>query len=559
MRVAIYVRVSTERQAQALTIEQQLTRLQEYCQAQKWELHPDQIFRDDGYSGTNLNRPGLDRLRDQVGRRSFDRVLLTAPDRLARNYVHQMLLIEEMEKAGCLVEFIDHPMSRDPHDQLLLQIRGSVAEYERNLIVERMRRGRQQKFRAGTLLPWTGRPPYGYRTDPVQPRDPKGVRLEESEAAVVAEIFNYYLEEDHSLSGLAKHLMKQGITSPGGLKRWSQVTLGTILRNPVYLGTVYAGRTQPRPLQRRYSPLKPVGRSNTGDGPRPVEEWILVAHIPPIVSQELFEMVQSKLAHNKQLAQRNNTAHPYPYLLRCLLSCGACQRTCTGRKQGKYSYYACAGKQPAFQSCRDERCRTPLIRSEQLDQLVWEDVCEVLLHPESIQEALNRAQGGSWLPQELVSRRENLGKARTNLVRQTERLTEAYLGGVLELEEYKRRHQELVGRQEAIANQLRELEGNVNRQVELSAVSHSIEEFCERVREGLLEADFVRKRQLAELLIDRVIVNGEEVEIRYVVPTSKSSETVRFCHLRKDYFKSALQSDPEINFRSKPLKSVKTD
>jgi site-specific DNA recombinase len=82
-------------------------------------------------------------------------VLVTAPDRLARNYVHQMVLLEEWARAGCATEFLDRPMSDDPHDHLLLQIRGAVAEYERTLIAERMRRGRLAKLRAGTLLPWT--------------------------------------------------------------------------------------------------------------------------------------------------------------------------------------------------------------------------------------------------------------------------------------------------------------------------------------------------------------------------------------------------------------------
>src|SRR3989440_4024007 len=79
----------------------------------------------------------------------------------------------ELEQGGCQVEFVDRPMSQDPHDQLLLQIRGAVAEYERSLIAERMRRGRRQKYQAGCLLPWT-RPPYGYRVDPARPRDVAG-------------------------------------------------------------------------------------------------------------------------------------------------------------------------------------------------------------------------------------------------------------------------------------------------------------------------------------------------------------------------------------------------
>jgi site-specific DNA recombinase len=198
MRVAVYVRVSTSRQAQTQTIEQQLERLRAYIQAQGWELPTEHVFRDDAYSGASLNRPGLDRLRDLAASAALDRVVITSPDRLARKYVHQVLLFEELERYGCQVEFLERPMSQDPHDQLVLQIRGAVAEYERNLITERMRRGRLAKLRAGVLLPWTYAP-YGYRGHPDRPRDPAGVYLDAAEAAVVAEIFAHYRQEGTTL------------------------------------------------------------------------------------------------------------------------------------------------------------------------------------------------------------------------------------------------------------------------------------------------------------------------------------------------------------------------
>ena len=189
MRVAVYARVSTTRQAQAQTIEQQLDRLREAVAGHGWELEEQHVYRDDGYSGAGLGRPGLDRLRDHAALADLDLVLVTAPDRLARNYVHQVLLIDELAGRGCQVEFLDRPMSSDPHDQLLLQIRGAVAEYERTLITERMRRGRHARLRAGTLLPWT-RPPFGYRLDPDRPRDAAAVRTEPGEAALVAQLFD---------------------------------------------------------------------------------------------------------------------------------------------------------------------------------------------------------------------------------------------------------------------------------------------------------------------------------------------------------------------------------
>src|SRR5437764_12257209 len=113
----------------------------------------------------------------------------------------------ELEQGGCQVEFIDRPMSQDPHDQLLLQIRGAVAEYERSLIAERMRRGRRQKYQAGGLLPWT-RPPYGFRVDLARPRDPAGARLERTEVAVVADLLVTYLHGGQSLKRVTKRLIE---------------------------------------------------------------------------------------------------------------------------------------------------------------------------------------------------------------------------------------------------------------------------------------------------------------------------------------------------------------
>ena len=189
------------------------------------------VYRDDGYSGARIGRPGLDRLRDHAALAELDVVLVTAPDRLARNYVHQVLLIDELAARGCQVEFLDRPMSADPHDQLLLQIRGAVAEYERTLIAERMRRGRQAKLRAGTLLPWTTAP-FGYRLDPERPRRADAMRTEPGEAALVAQLFDWYLEPQATVYQLARRLTDLGVPTPRGGPRWNVASVRGILRNP---------------------------------------------------------------------------------------------------------------------------------------------------------------------------------------------------------------------------------------------------------------------------------------------------------------------------------------
>ena len=253
MNVALYTRVSTGRQQQNQTIEQQLKRLQtEVAKHPDWALPAEHIYRDDGYSGSSLNRPGLERLREQAAMAAFEKVLVTAPDRLARKYVHQVLLIDELGGLGCQVEFLERPMKDDdPHDQLLLQIRGAVAEYERNLIAERAqrapRRGRQAKLQSGTLLPWTWAP-YGYILDAERPRDPSRVQIDPVKAEIVKQIFAWYIEPQNrvSLYWIAKKLSDDGIPTPRGNIRWNVATIRGILRNPSYTGTAYSGRTRER-------------------------------------------------------------------------------------------------------------------------------------------------------------------------------------------------------------------------------------------------------------------------------------------------------------------------
>lgn len=536
MKVAIYTRVSTIRQQQNQTIEQQLERLQAHVSAQGWELALEHIFRDDGYSGAKLARPSLERLREQAALGEFELVLITAPDRLARNYVHQVLLLEELTSHGCQIEFLDRPVSEDPHDQLVLQIRGAVAEYERSLIAERMRRGRQTKLKAGLLLPWTVAP-YGYILDAEQPRDPSRVRVNEVEAAVVQQIFAWYTDPEQRLSlyAIAKQLSEAGLPTPTGQPRWNVASVRGILKNPAYTGTAYANRTRDVPARQRKSALLPIG-PGLSQRPTPKEVWIPIP-VPAIIEQDMFDQAQARLTLNKQLARRHNTEHDY--LLRGLVSCGQCKLSCFGRTcSPDYGYYVCLGRSNFLRAAKNDRCQARYAPAEQLDELVWQDLVELLSHPEQIMQALQRAQTGEWLPQQLQARRQTLNQALAHLIRQEERLLEAYLAEVIELAELERKRQDISQKQHALDRQVRQLEAQLHKQVEIDAIVPSIEAFCQRVQQGLAQATFDQKRELVELLIDRVIVDDAQVEIRYVIPTTEASTHTRFCHLRKDYFNS---------------------
>jgi site-specific DNA recombinase len=532
MRVALYARVSTSRQAQAQTIEQQLERLQAHVHAQGETVAERAVFRDAGYSGASLSRPGLDQLRDRAALAEFDRVVVTAPDRLARKYVHQVLLIEELESHGCTVEFLERPMSQDPHDQLLLQIRGAVAEYERTLICDRMRRGRLTHLRAGQLLPWS-RAPFGYQLDPEHPRDPACLQLDAAAAAVVQEMFAWYLEAGATVHSIALRLTQMGVLTPTGKPRWNVASVRGIRKNPAYTGTAYGNRTRVVAATLRKSALLPVG-PGCSYRYRPREEWIGVP-VPALISHEVFDRVQEQLAHNQQCSARHNTH--FPYLLRALVSCGRCRLGTTARTMmpSGQSYYVCQGRSNALRRAQGQRCTARYIPARALDDLVWQDLCTLLLEPAHLASALRRAHGGHWLPQELQARQATLRHAVTQLDTSQQRLLDAYLAGVLTLPVFDRKRHELARRQEALQSQQRQLDAVAQQHITLSAVAESLEAFCAQVRDGLHAATFEQRRALVELLIDRVIVTDGDVEIRYVFPTTCHGPPIRFSQLRVDY------------------------
>ena len=160
--VALYARVSSESQARDNTIASQVTALRECIAADGFQLEPDHNYVDEGYSGAILFRPALERLRDAIAGGQVERIYVHAPDRLARRYAHQVLLIDEFRRAGAEVVFLNHPIGGTAEDDLLLQVQGVIAEYERAKILERGRRGRRHAAQSGSVSALTGAP-YGYR------------------------------------------------------------------------------------------------------------------------------------------------------------------------------------------------------------------------------------------------------------------------------------------------------------------------------------------------------------------------------------------------------------
>jgi site-specific DNA recombinase len=515
--IAAYARVSTDRQAESQTIVQQIERLQTYAQQQDWALEPEQIYQDDGCSGARLDRPALDRLRDAVAGGTIDAVLITSPDRLARRYAYQVWLLEEFERAGVQVIFLERPPSGDPQDALVIQIRGAVAEYERTVIADRMRRGRLAALRAGRLVPWTV-PPFGYRQDPHCPRDPRGVMVDDDAARVVRTIYTWYIEEGLTLYRIAQCLIAEGIPTPSGRPYWNPSSVRKILTNATYQGMAYGNQKQMIPAKRRH-PL--IGRQAKTEGGescrlRPSDEWIGVP-VPALISPERFAQAQQRLARNQQWATRNTRGQ---YLLRRLLSCRWCGLAMSVWNNGRYVYYRCRGMDVLANRGRREACHARQIPTTRIDAVVWEDVRQLLSEPTVLQDAVRRAREGGLDGDERTARQQDVRRRRAQVQRQIERLVDAYQAEALTLDELQMRRARLNDRLAELDREDHRLVAETAQQTKLQDLAARVEDFRTAVADGLEDASFEQRRTLVELLIERVVVDGSDVEIRYILPLS---------------------------------------
>src|SRR4051794_21127523 len=253
MRSAIYARVSTERQERQQTIDSQIAALRAWASSNGHELAQEHVYTDEGYSGSRLDRPGLDGLRDAAAQGDFDIVAVLSPDRLARKYAYQVLLLEELRKAGCEVVFLHRPITDDPQDQLLLQIQRAVAEYERAVLAERFRRGKLQKARQGH---WPGgKAPYGYRYVPKRDGVPGHLEVDEEEAALVRLLFAWLVEERLTIRQIVKRLNAGPWSPRSGSRPWSPSVAHHVLYDETYAGTAYTNR------YRFVPPKKPRARA----------------------------------------------------------------------------------------------------------------------------------------------------------------------------------------------------------------------------------------------------------------------------------------------------------
>lgn len=321
-RAAIYARVSSDRQKEDHTIGSQTAALIRYAETEGFSVPKEWVFQDEGYSGANIVRPGLEAVRDLAAEGHIQAVLIHSPDRLSRKYAYQVLLAEEFSKHGVELRFVKGPSVITPEDQLLVQFQGMIAEYERAQILERSRRGKRHRAQQGSVSVLSGAP-YGYRYMKKTDSTAAYYEVIEAEADVVRMAFQIFIEQAVSINGITRMLNDRRIPTRKGIARWERSTVWAMLRNPAYAGRACFGKTELQPRQRITRPLRQRQGHATRDSAnheRPHQDWIEIP-VPALVSEATFALAQEQLERNKHHSPRRTVE---PSLLQGMLVCEKC-------------------------------------------------------------------------------------------------------------------------------------------------------------------------------------------------------------------------------------------
>jgi len=518
---AIYARVSSARQAKDQTIGSQLSALREHAATSRLDVPEEWVFADDGHSGATLARPALEALRDLAAQGCLDVVLVYSPDRLARKFAYQALLIEELARCGVRVEFVKGPRGDSPEDQLMVQFQGMFAEYEKAQIMERYRRGKAYRAKSGSVNVLSGAP-FGYRYVRKTPESGARYEVVPHEAVLVAEMFRRYADDGAAIADLGRLLTSQGVPTRTGKDRWDRSVLWGMLRNPAYAGTAVFGKTQavhePAGLNRT---ARLAGRTvprQVRVADRPKEEWTEIP-VPALVEEETFDRVQQRLAGNKRFAARNTRV---PSLLQGLAACASCgygyyrtSATTTARK--KIYYYRCLGSDD-YRYEGGRVCQNKPVRADYMDEVVWDHVTALLADPSLIRAEIGKRIERARTSDPVTRKRGQLGQALAKTTASIAAMITAFSEQLLTIDELRARMPDLRARETGLKDQIAALAAQAADRDAYLRLADDLEGFLARLRQSSATATTEDKQRVLRALVQDILIGPDKITIRHRIP-----------------------------------------
>lgn len=493
---AIYVRVSTEEQAQkGYSIESQIALCKEKAKT-------DEVLEyiDDGFSGEFLDRPALSRLREDLKAGLIDEVICYDPDRLSRKLMNQLIISEEIEKHAKLT-FVNHDYQKTPEGMLFYQMRGAIAEYEKAKINERMSSGRRRKALQGKVV----RNPFMYGYD--YNKEEGKLEINEKEAEIVRLIFDLFTRPNdkvQGINGIANYLTEMKIPTKKGKSIWHRQVVRQILKNEAYVGRFYHNRWDTEGIlgnKYRDSDEKVTMKE------RPRDEWILVP-CPQIIDEDVFNHAQKLLSESRRRWAKRSRRK---YLLSGLLRCGECGNTLTGRRSknwGKYVYEYIDIKSTA--GAKNQGCGMR-IRVEELDEQVWEKVKDWLNNPDEIAAASEEAENINYDTFEI----ERLEKEIRTTQEGRKRLLSLFAQGLdISNEEMRESIRELKEKEEELKEKLNEIKARIKDDQSNEYSKKLFKEASEfYLNKGEDELSFEDKQKIIRTVVREIIVYKDKIDI----------------------------------------------
>ncbi len=518
---AIYARVSSARQKKDETIGSQTAALREHAAQARLEVPAEWIFEDEGHSGATLVRPALEALRDLAAQGCVDVVLCYSPDRLARKFAYQALLLEEFARAGVRVEFVKGPRGDSPEDQLLIQFQGMFAEYEKAQLMERYRRGKAHRARCGSVNVLGGAP-FGYRYVPKTADSGASYEIVDHEAVIAAELFRRYTDDGASIADLTRWLTSENVPTRTGKARWDRSVVWGMLRNPAYAGTAVFGKTQvlqesPGLNRRARLEGRSVPRaSKTVDRPR--EEWIEIP-VPAIVTAGTFGRAAQRLADNKRYAARNTKV---PSLLQGLAACSACgygyYRTSARTTSRKIYYYRCLGSDD-YRYEGGRVCGNKPVRADYLDTVVWDHITGLLADPALIRAEISKRLEAARTSDPVTSQRTRLQAALAKAAASITAMIEAYSEQLITIDELRARMPHLRARETNLRGQLDAVDAQAADRDAYLKLAGDLEGFLTQLHGNAATATVEDRQRVLRLLVKDILIGPEKITIRHRIPT----------------------------------------
>ena len=523
---AIYARVSTARQEEEQTIKTQLSAVNELVQKSDFRVVEEYI--DEGWSGDILARPALDKLRQDAKAKLWDVIVVYDPDRIARRYSYQELVMDELREAGIEVVFVTISAPKNSEDKILYGVRGLFAEYERAKIGERFRLGKLRKVKEGHIL--VSEPLYGYRYIAKKEMAHGYYEINEEEARVVRLMFDWIDQDGLTLKGIIRKLHEMGI-KPRKSKRgvWATSTLSTLLKHKAYIGEAhwgssYAVAPEKPTSKEKYRKIKKSSRRTKQES-----EWFTIP-VPAIVDKDVFARVQDKIKANKLLSHRN-TINEYLLAGRIYCVCGR-RRAGEGPQRGKHLYYRCVDRELA--SPLPRTCMEAGVNARIADRLVWDEVADLMTSPELMQNEIRHWRESQ--DKKVDSSEVDvlfLKKEIAKLKAQFDRYNQAYGSGVFTIEQLK---EYIVPIREKIALHESQILKSEQAERELQTTPLPDEKevaiFAREASRAIQGLDFKAKKVVIANVVERVVGTRGKLQIYGFIPVTSESHVEVFTNDR---------------------------